>query len=65
MDNFFSIQPKLTSWLAKWKLDKLKGNPYSQYIIIVSMLHKQGWFAAFQALFFLFFLIFGLWYAGI
>lgn len=65
MKNFFKPQPKIVSWLAKGMLKKHEGNPQVGHLLLVSLVNRQGFFAIFQAVLFLAFLVAGFIYTAI
>jgi hypothetical protein len=65
MEEFFKPQPKIITWLATRILKKHDGNPQVAYLLLVSMINRQGFFAILQALLFLGFLVAGFTYASI
>ncbi len=61
---FYRPLPWWASWLAKRQLKKHAGNPQVGYLLLISSLSWQGYFAAGQAIAFLAFLMVGFIYAA-
>lgn len=64
LTEFYKPFPKWAAWLARRQLQKNAGNPQVGYLLLISILNKQGYFTAGQALAFLAFLISGFGYAA-
>lgn len=64
LSEFYKPLPWWASWLAKRQLKKHAGNPQVGYLILISSLNWQGYFAAGQAIAFLAFLVAGFIYAA-
>lgn len=61
---FFRPLPKWVRWLASRHFKKHAGNPQIGYLLLISRLNEQGYFAAGQAIAFLLFLVSGFVYAA-
>lgn len=64
LSEFYKPLPWWTSWLVKRQLKKHTGNPQVGYLILISSLNWQGYFASGQAISFLAFLVTGFIYAA-
>lgn len=65
MEEYFKHQPKIVTWLAKRMLNKHEGDPQIGYLLLVSLVNRQGLFAILQAVLFLAFLVAGFIYVAI
>ncbi len=65
LKEFLKPQPRIVTWLANRLLKKHKDDPQIGYLPLVSMINRQGFFAFFQSLLFLGFLVSGFVYAAI
>ena len=61
---FFRPLPKWVGWLASQHFTKHAGDPQIGYLLLISRLNKQGYFAVGQAITFLLFLVSGFVYAA-
>jgi|TARA_R110001632_G_scaffold214612_3_gene341363 hypothetical protein len=65
LEEFFKPQPQIVKWFAMRIINKHQENPQIGYLIPISMINRQSFFAILQALLFLGFLVSGFIYAAI